>query len=258
MKNIAFTIPMLLAASGWGAEQTNAPVRRDFPSFSLIAERNIFNMNRSGRRPYTPPSERESQRPARTESFALVGTMSYEKGLFAFFEGSSSQFTKVLSPSNSIAGFTIAEVTPTSVKLSSTNGNLVELPVGMQLKRQDEGEWSLSERTDVSRSYASSSYSGSRSSRSYSSSSSSSTSSSSGPDDPEALRRLMQRRSEEGASAEPATTETAPATETGAVSQEPRLENAEKAEKPADSGANGAADDILKKLMEKREQEINK
>lgn len=256
MKNIAFTIPMLLAATGWGAEQTNAPVRRDFPSFSLIAERNIFNMNRSGRRPYTPPSERESQRPVRTESFALVGTMSYEKGLFAFFEGSSSQFTKVLSPSNSIAGFTIAEVTPTSVKLSATNGNMVNLPVGMQLKRQDEGEWTLSERPEVSRSYASSSSSNSRTSRTYTSSSASS--SSSGPEDPEALRRLMQRRAEEGSMPEAASSETASTNETAEISQEPKPETVEKTEKPAEPGANGAADDILKKLMEKREQEINK
>lgn len=251
MNKIAFTIPMLMAATAWGADQTNAPTRFDFPSFNIIAERNIFNMNRSGRRPYTPP-DRETQRPVRTESFALVGTMSYDKGLFAFFEGSSSQYSQVLKPADRIAGFTIAAVTPTSVKLSSTNGNAIELPVGMQLKRQDEGEWTLGERTGIARSYASSSSSGSGMS-------SSSGSTSSGPEDPEALRRLMQRREQEGGVPETASVESSPASEPAAT-QEPRPETTEKpatAEKQ-ESGANDGADDILKRLMEKREQEINK
>jgi len=35
--------------------------------------------------------------------------MSYEKGPFAFFEGSSSEFQKVLKQDDTIAGFKIGE-----------------------------------------------------------------------------------------------------------------------------------------------------
>src|SRR2546421_1583725 len=65
-----------------GAQPTNAPDRFDYSAFKLITERNIFNSHRSAR--YTAP--RESGPQARVDSFALVGTMSYEKGPFAFFD----------------------------------------------------------------------------------------------------------------------------------------------------------------------------
>jgi hypothetical protein len=265
MKKLASTIPILLSAVVChGAEATNnAPSRLDFPSFHLISERNIFNANRYVRRAGEAPRRVEpDRRYTRTESFALVGTMSYEKGRFAFFEGSSSQFNQVLKVSDVIGGFKIAEVTPNSVKLepTSTNSQPVELPVGMQLKRQDEGEWKLSERTDTPRSYASSSSSSYRSSSRSSSSSSRSSFSSSGPENSEVLRRLMQQRGDNGPAETPADGETAKPVESTAA-EEPRPENGESPDKAGqvtekrESTASGGADDILKRLMEKREQE---
>jgi hypothetical protein len=260
MNKLAAAIPLILtAACSWGADATNAPSRLDFPSFKLISERNIFNANRSKGRTYQEPRRVEPERRyVRTESFALVGTMSYEKGRFAFFEGSSSQFNQVLKTSDTIGGFKITEVTPNSVKLASTstNNQPVELPVGMQLKRQDEGEWKLSERTDIPRSYASSSSSSYRSG----SSSSSGSSRSSGPEDSEVLKRLMQRRDDNGTPEAAPGTEPAPAAagvQEPVAESVPSTEKAANTEKPA-SGSSGGADDILKKLLEKREQEINK
>src|SRR3954471_8085705 len=160
MKN-SFIIALVLGcASVAQAQQSNSPSRLDFPSFHIIPERNIFNMNRSPRSAYSRPVRTEPERrPSRSESIALLGTMSYEKGRFAFFDGSSSQYHQVLSSSNSIGGFTITEVAPNYVKLASTNGQPIELPVGKQLKRQDEGEWSVTDRTESSGEYARSSYS---------------------------------------------------------------------------------------------------
>ena len=109
--NIAALALVLASRPAAAAEETNAHTkaavasRVDFDAFRLIAERNIFNPNRSGRRDYT---RREPDRRSRVESFALVGTMSYEKGRFAFFDGTSSDYRKVIGASDQIAGYTLS------------------------------------------------------------------------------------------------------------------------------------------------------
>lgn len=115
--------------------------RLDEAAFRIIAERNIFNANRSGGtvRPPTP-----TRRPATVEVFALVGTMAYDKGTFAFFEGSRSDYTKVLKADGIIAGHKVVEIQANSVKLDLA-GKEIELPVGSQMRREDEGAWQISE-----------------------------------------------------------------------------------------------------------------
>ena len=44
--------------------------------------------------------------------FVLVGTMSYEKGFFAFFDGSHSDYKRVLKREETIAGFKVAAIGP--------------------------------------------------------------------------------------------------------------------------------------------------
>ena len=145
MKRITTTIiASLFAAAACRtvpAAETNSPSRLDYASFRIIPERNIFNPNRSARSGRGAKTEPEKR--ARVESFALVGTMSYENGRFAFFEGSSSQYRQVLKPADTIAGYKVADIAPNLVRLESTNGQTIELSVGMQMKKQDEEEWSL-------------------------------------------------------------------------------------------------------------------
>jgi hypothetical protein len=121
------------------AETTNAP-GKDFASFRIITERNIFNPNRTalGRPAYSDAPKRVV-----TDRFGLLGTMIYEKGRFAFFGGTRSDFKKVVSPSDKIAGYTVTQIEPNLVKLQ-TNGQSLELKVGQQLKRPEGGEWTLS------------------------------------------------------------------------------------------------------------------
>jgi hypothetical protein len=230
-----------------GAIETNpviirdarGPGRLDLESFRLIWERNIFDPNRSPFNRFTrsapPPRDRERRR---TDSFALIGTMSYEKGRFAFFEGSSPQYQKVLETSNSIGDYTITAITPSHVLLQSTNGQ-IELPVGMQMKREDEGPWSLAERAHSSEGYRRAS------------------DSSSGPvssgDASEALRRLMERREKEGGGESTNASETPPSE----TKPEPKAEPADSPEK-TNAPAPAGADEVLKRLLEKREQEVNK
>ncbi|HKS35929.1 MAG TPA: hypothetical protein VJW76_01980 [Verrucomicrobiae bacterium] len=139
------------------AQQTNTVNPKDFEAFKIIVDRNIFDVNRR------PPVARGTPRPppAIVDTFVLTGTMSYESGLFAVFDGSSSEYHKVLRPGGKIASYTLAEITHDFVKLSSGTNEL-ELRVGMQMRRSEDGKWSVGERGEIS--FASNSDSRSRNS----------------------------------------------------------------------------------------------
>lgn len=112
----------------------------DDTAFRIVAERNIFDANRSGGQVRLS----SSRRPSRVESFTLVGTMAYEKGAFAFFNGSSSQLSKVLKANGVIASHKIVDVLANGVKLEA-DGRIVDMPIGMAMRREDEGTWHLTE-----------------------------------------------------------------------------------------------------------------
>jgi hypothetical protein len=108
----------------------------------VISDRNIFNPNRYARDSGRP---RESSRPAsRVESFTLVGLMEYEKGVFAFFDGTSANYRKTLEAEGAISEFKITDITRQQVKLHSGT-NEFTLRVGMQVRREDGGDWFLTE-----------------------------------------------------------------------------------------------------------------
>jgi hypothetical protein len=170
------------------AQSTNTPSRLDYQSFKLITDRNIFDPDRSPRSARNPRSD--PRRPARVESFSLVGTLSYEKGTFAFFDGSSSEYRKALKCADTIAGYKVCEITANRVKLEA-NGQQIELPVGAQMRRQDDDDWALSESGGSSASTASTLASNDKAE-----SSSSSTSGSDGEEN-DVLKRLLQKRQQE-------------------------------------------------------------
>ena len=143
------TLILLFAATGQPAlaQETNTASRFDYPAFHIIAERHIFNQNRSrgsGRNGYRNRQDRR----VRTDAFALRGTMSYEKGRFAFFDGTSLDYRKAAQTDDTIAGFKVAEVGRDSVKLES-NGKQIELQIGMQMKKPEQGNWELASGADV-------------------------------------------------------------------------------------------------------------
>jgi hypothetical protein len=128
-----------------GAQSNNVPGATDFSSFSrFITERNIFDPSRVPR--YSPNHSTYRPKVSRSApAFTLVGTMHYEKGLFAFFDGNNSDLRKVLyqSDSNSIAGYTVAEITLTGVKLQTADKKqTVHLKIG-DMMRQEGSEWRL-------------------------------------------------------------------------------------------------------------------
>jgi len=233
---LVLLISLAAPAAALGIDSTNsaggASSRTDYVSFRVISERNIFNPRRSGRSTSRVTTRTEPERRVRMERFALLGTMSYEKGRYAFFDGSGSDFRKVAKPEDLIAGFKIIEVAPTCVKLEMTNGQILELCVGMQMKKREDEDWQLAGKADAAEG----------SSRTTSSASSAVAS---GPESEEILKRLQQRREQDGVAA---STETA---------TQPVVEAA-KPDETKTTAAPGESDDVLKKLLQKREQELNK
>lgn len=181
-----------VTARGDARPPSNDVESGSFDEFKIITQRNIFDPNR--RRPGEPRRSEEKPKPVRIDYLNLVGAMSYEKGRFAFFDGSSSEYRKSVKPGDSIAGYKIADVTQNKVTLENGDKK-IELPVGGQMKREDEGEWRLNSSPENFASAGGSSNSaGSSSYGATTSSSGSSSSSSSSDEENPILKRLMEQR----------------------------------------------------------------
>lgn len=171
------------------AEARSGPARPDYAAFKLIADRNIFDPNRVPHRPDAGPRTR----PKVTESFALVGTMSYEKGTFAFFDGSSSEYRKVLKPADEIASYKLTDIAPNAVKLAAGTNEL-ELRVGMQLHREEGGDWLLATQAEP---YAASASASATNTGAAPETAATQPGASSGGDLSELEKRMMQRREQQ-------------------------------------------------------------
>jgi len=122
-------------SQGADRSQTNGSLARlDYSAFKLIVDRNIFDPNRFPLRQGARP------RPKSVDSVTLVGTMTYAKGTFAFFDGTSSEYKKELKLNDVIAGYKVANIAFNGVQLAAGT-NAVDLRVGMQLRREEDGPW---------------------------------------------------------------------------------------------------------------------
>jgi hypothetical protein len=160
------------------------PAKLDYAAFKIIVDRNIFDPNRH------PARQRPTVKPKEVEYFALKGTMTYEKGTFAFFDGSGSEYQKALKTSDIIAGYKVTDIKANAVKLA-TGTNELELGMGMQIRREDGGPWLPP--SDLAGSADSYSYSSSSSS----SSGAASTGAASTGNESDILKRLRERREKE-------------------------------------------------------------
>lgn len=161
-----------VAQSSFCADETNAapaqakpPTQAEvkpnsFEAFKSITQKNIFDPTRRDVRSTNEGPPPEAPKP--TETFTLLGAISYDGGDFAIFDGSRSEYRKSVKAGESIAGYRLAQVKPGGVSLENS-GKTVELPVGWQMKRQGDEEWKASMRTDSSDFSASSSSSSERS-----------------------------------------------------------------------------------------------
>jgi len=166
--------------------QTNgAPAGLDYSAFQVIVDRNIFDPNRYPRR---SGETRARPAPKTVDSLTLVGTMSYERGTFAFFDGSSSDYRKALKLSDIIAGYEVCNITPDAVKLAAGT-NVLELPVGMQLRREEDGPWRLADRSGP--------YAAAPASNTTNAATATASGTGSSETDSDIIKRLMQRREQE-------------------------------------------------------------
>jgi hypothetical protein len=181
-------VAVLMAGGLFAAAQsTNAPARTDYSSFRVIVERNIFNPNRY------PRTSRSSQRstPQSVPAFLLVGTLDYQKGTFAFFDGTTSDYRKVLQRDGNIAGYTVTEITLDGVKLAA-GGKQIEMKIGAQMRQESAGAWELSGQSELPASAAADT-----TSPSDETSAASASSSSSSGEENDVLKKLMQQREQE-------------------------------------------------------------
>ena len=177
-----WAVVALAMASGFAtpAQETNHVGQTDFSAFRGISEKNIFNLNRTARRRGRNRTQQAG------DAFYLVGTMSYEKGTFAFFDGTGSEYRKILQKAGTIAGYNVLEITPTSVKLE-TGGKQVTMKVGTQMRHEDQGNWRLVANSELPANPAEDVAPGAGD-----------TTRSSSSDEPnDVLKRLMQRREQE-------------------------------------------------------------
>jgi len=151
-----FILALTLAVTAAALAQSNnngTPGATDYAQFSrFIAARNIFDPNRQPH--YTSSSRTRTRTTTRTHSpstpaFTFVGTMSYEKGLFAFFSGNSDELKQVLPVGQKIAGYTVMQVAQGRVTLAAADKKEnLQLRIG-DVMRQENGKWELSGSVEV-------------------------------------------------------------------------------------------------------------
>jgi hypothetical protein len=133
----ALLLPGTLSTAAQSGGPTNT---HDFSAFKIISERNIFDPNRRPRIAASPAAKI-------VDSFSLAGTMIFGKSYYSVFDGTSSDYRKVLERGGAIAGHTVTHIGLDSVKLSSGT-NLLEVKVGMQMRRNEDGQWSIGEQSE--------------------------------------------------------------------------------------------------------------
>jgi hypothetical protein len=132
---------LLLAGITLAPGQSQVPGPTDYTGFTrFIANRNIFD---PARYPHTTgyirrvvPRTRNNHAPA----FSYVGAMTYDKGMFAFFDGNLADYRQALQVNGKIAGFTVQIITLKGVRLEA-GGKTIDLAVGDQMQFGRDGAW---------------------------------------------------------------------------------------------------------------------
>jgi hypothetical protein len=125
------------------ASTNTAPTRIDLSTFRIVSERNIFNPNRSARVSRNGGANAEVRRQPKVDTFSLVGTLSYDQGDLAFFDGSSATFRKAIRTNDTIAGYRVVAIRTDEVQLEA-DGKTVSARMGARFRREDDGPWELS------------------------------------------------------------------------------------------------------------------
>lgn len=126
---------------------TGSLTRKDYAYYKLVTERNIFDPDRGPGGSRLGSRGQGGTRPARVDSISLLGTMTNEKGVYAFFGGSSSQYQKAVALGDEIAGFKLSNISFDGVTLKGPT-NEMALTFSGSLRREEEGQWMVSDRIE--------------------------------------------------------------------------------------------------------------
>ena len=139
--NIVATLALATTVSWMALPKAHGAGTTDFSTFKLVTDRNIFDPNRY---PHTAGYHPRKTVSRSAPTFALVGTMNYHKGMFAFFDGNSPEYRQVLRQNGVIAGYTVTDITLAGVTLKSpgTNSIPLDFKIGSQM-RLNENTWEL-------------------------------------------------------------------------------------------------------------------
>jgi Tfp pilus assembly protein PilP len=146
---LAAALPVAAANKGTTGKPTQPkPTKPEegFKDFAIITQRNVFNANRNAPAPPAAAPVRPP-RPPTVEAFALLGTMSSERGAVAFFDGTSTAYRKAAEAGDKLGNYTITAIEHDRVTLKAGDSELC-LPLKMQFRREGEGEWLLAELPD--------------------------------------------------------------------------------------------------------------
>lgn len=218
----------------------NAPTRLTFDTFRTVSDRNIFNPNRYARA--SGRTTRSTTPAARVESISLVGVIAYEKGWFAFFDGTSSDYRQSLQVGGTIGPYHVTRVTPELVQLAAGT-NTFDLKVGMQMRREDEGDWFLSEGGDAPKKRIVSTRTRTRGGARGDSSGDSGSEEMTGGNEPEVI--VVENNSQP---------------ESNGGEAQPNNENGNGSAAPAEAeaGDSSVTDPVLRSLMERRRNALNR
>ena len=144
---VAGIMVLLASATCTFAQSHGVPSPDEYAAFShFIADRNIFDPARVPH-DYTrnrPIHSTHVRLPHGTPGIQFVGTMSYEKGLFAFFSGNNMDLSRVLQVGDKLQDYLITDITATNVLMTSADKKeQLELEIGDGL-RQENDKWVFS------------------------------------------------------------------------------------------------------------------
>lgn len=118
--------------SGATPEASRDPSSYD--AFRLVADRNIFNPNRTRAR---GPEEA----PPKVDTIALVGIVHDEGKIVAVFDSPDESFRKALQVGEKIADFSVTKIADDHIELSGKDDKSFTFRMSQQLRRVEGGEW---------------------------------------------------------------------------------------------------------------------
>jgi hypothetical protein len=133
----AFIAAMVLASGSARAQTSDTNTTTDFSAFQVIPQMNIFNPSREPNR----PMDYHRTEPQVVPEFTLAGTMSYRKGMFAFFNGTDPEYQEAVQEGGTIAGFTVTNISLAGIQLLSPSMN-TNMMVGAAMQK-DGTNWDL-------------------------------------------------------------------------------------------------------------------